>query len=76
MTQCAALVLWWPHRFDGVADAFYLVGKAVADYREVWWQGAIVIDQKDVLEAFGGVASDVLSYTVERQERQCRAKTT
>jgi hypothetical protein len=37
LTQSAALVLWWPNGLDGVSDTFYLVGKAVADYREVWW---------------------------------------
>jgi hypothetical protein len=45
LTQGTAFVLWWPHGLDGVSDALYLVGKAVADYREVWWQGAIVVDQ-------------------------------
>lgn len=45
LTQSSALVLWWSHGFDGVPDALYLVGKAVADHREVWRQGAIVINQ-------------------------------
>ena len=37
LTQSTAFVFWWPHGLDGISDTFYLVGKAVADYREVWW---------------------------------------
>ena len=45
LAQSTAFVLCWAHGLDGVANALDLVGKAVADYREVWWQGAIVVDQ-------------------------------
>jgi hypothetical protein len=45
LTQSSALVLWWSYGLDGVADTLYLVGKTIADHREVWRQSAIVIDE-------------------------------
>jgi len=64
LTQSTAFALCWAHGLDSVANALDLVGKAVTDHREVWRQSAIVINQQDVLEAFSGVASNVLSDTV------------
>ena len=45
LTQSPALVLWWPNGLDGIADALYLVTKAIADHGEVWRQSAIIINQ-------------------------------
>jgi hypothetical protein len=64
LTQSAAFVLCGAHGLDSVANALYLVGKPVAHDGEVWWKGAVIIEQQDVFETFGGVAANVLSHTV------------
>jgi hypothetical protein len=49
-----------PDRLDRIPDNFHLPFQAIADYGEVGWQSAVVVDEQDVGVAFGGVAADVL----------------